>query len=471
MDWLCLGHATWLAEAGGLRLLFDPLLGPAHHGGVFEVVPRRTLVAEALRPDFILVSHRHPDHFDVPSLRRLLALDPEVVVVTPDPLVAWACEQLGARSVRLVGPGHRVALDGVALVTTPSLAPDEWGAMVATADGVVWNQVDTVLTDATHVRRVVATCLNALASDRLASSDATTDYLQTNHLQTDDAAGRLTLALVRWQPLLEVAAQLGRRTGFPYREYAALLDAVVATGARAVVPSAAGEAHTRPWTTMNQRVYPVGEHRFLRDLAAAAPGIRGLPCRLGGRYRVRAGEVTFTPDVAAGLLVAHDPADPRNYHPLELEPVRDPGLGDVAESTLRADVDAWIRGPLVRGLARACAGGPSLRLALEVRFAATVAAYTLITDGPNVRVERGLDDDWDALNVVAGSLLWEVLQARRHWGDVLLAGALRACTRAYHVDTAGLQPLALAEVFLYHGLSYDDSVRRAVERSVAAPGR
>lgn len=170
MDWLCLGHATWLAEAGGLRLLCDPLLDAAHHGGVFEVVPRRSLVAEALRPDFVLVSHRHPDHFDVPSLRRLIALDRDVVIVTPDPLVAWTCEQLGARGVRVVPPGHRIDLDGLALITTPSLAPDEWGVMIASEDGVVWNQVDTVLADPAHVRRVVATSSAAVTAYAAARS-------------------------------------------------------------------------------------------------------------------------------------------------------------------------------------------------------------------------------------------------------------------------------------------------------------
>lgn len=440
MDWLCLGHAMWLVEAGGLRLLFDPLLGPTHHGGVFEVVPRRTIVAAALRPDFILVSHRHPDHFDVPSLRRLISLDPESVIVTPDPLVADAARQLGARSVRLVAPGHRVDLDGVALVTTPSLAPDEWGAMVATADGVAWNQVDTVLTDADHVRRVAAAGLAALGARDLA------------------------LALVRWQPLLEVAAQLGRRTAFPYNDYAALLAAAVATDARTVVPSAAGEAYTAAWQAMNHRVYPVAEPRFLRDLAAASPTTRGLPCLAGARYRVRAGEVVCTPDAAADLLAPGEPGDPRTYSPLDSPPVHDPGLPDVDAAVVRADIDAWVRGPLARGLARA--RWPPLRLVLDVRLPAGPEVYTLTTRADAVTVERGRDDDWDALNIVAGSLLWEVLQARRHWGDVLLSGALRACTRAYHVDAAGLRPLPLGDIFLYHGLGYDESVQRAVQRAV-----
>lgn len=443
MDWSCLGHATWLVEAAGLRLLFDPVLGATHHGGVFEVVGRGAALAEALRPDFVLVSHRHPDHFDVPSLRRLIALDPELVLVTPDPLVAWAAAELGARAVRTVGAGQRIELDGVSLVTTPSLARDEWGALVATREGTVWNQVDTVLAGPEEVRRVAAESLAALG------------------------AAELSLALVRWQPMLEVAAQLGRRTAFPYREYATLLAEAAATGARAVVPSAAGEAYTAAWSAMNSVVFPVGEDRFLRDLAALSPATRGLPCRPGARYRVRAGEVALEPAGASEYVTAPAREDPRRYAPFELSPVADPGLAEVEVAVQKADIEAWLRGPLARGLARAWSKGPPLRLQLEVRYPAEVEVFTLRVQGDAVALTRGAEPDWDALNVVAGSLLWEVLQGRKHWGDPLLAGALRGCTRAYELRGAALRPLPLADVFLYYGLSYDESVRQSVEYQVA----
>lgn len=316
--------------------------------------------------------------------------------------------------------------------------------MVACEGDVVWNQVDTVLESAAHVCRVVDAGLTALGEDALA------------------------LALVRWQPMLEVAAQLGHRTAFPYREYAALLEQVVAAGAACVVPAAAGEAHTAAWTEMNARVFPVSEARFLRDLAAASPTTRGLPCRLGARYRVRGGEVVCEPDRAGDLVTLVGAAgDPRRYRPIDLPAIRDRELPDVDAARVRADIEAWVRGPLAHGLARACAGGPALRLVLELQHPTSVEAYTLIVASGEARVERGATDDWDGLNVAAASMLWEVLQARRHWGDLLLAGSLRACSRAYAVASGRLQPLALGDIFLYHGLAYDEAVRRSVRREVA----
>jgi len=63
------GHATVLLEIGGVRLLTDPLLRTRlghlrRHGA-----PPRPEVTEGI--DAVLVSHVHPDHLDVRSLRSV----------------------------------------------------------------------------------------------------------------------------------------------------------------------------------------------------------------------------------------------------------------------------------------------------------------------------------------------------------------------------------------------------------------
>jgi hypothetical protein len=451
MELSCLGHAMWLCEVGGeaagLRLLFDPLLGPEHHSCVFETVPRRRVHAEALRPDFVLVSHQHPDHFDVPSLHRLARLDPEAVVITPDALVAWAARTLGFRTVHELPAGQAVALDGVRLVSTPSLGPNEWGMVIAADGAVVWNQVDAVLRSPAHVRQVLDVVLPAVG------------------------ASQVELAIVRWQPMLEVAAVLGRRVGFPYASYADLLAQAAAVGAVAVVPGANGAAHVEAFRWMDRFVFPVGEARFLRDVAQVSPGTAALPMTVGGRYRVMPGEVTLDPSGAAGLVQLEPSAegDPRRYRPFAMPDLHDPNPNGHDEAAMRPRVHAWIQGDLARGLHRAFASMRArepLRLVVEVVFPRAHDAFTLHV-GPNgVRVTEAYDDDWDGLNAIAGSLLWEVIESRRHWGDVLLAGGLRACTRAYAVDAEGLRPAELGETFLYYGLSYDAAVERAVRYEV-----
>jgi UDP-MurNAc hydroxylase len=449
MDWTCLGHAMWLCEAAGLRLLFDPLLGPEHHCGVFETVPRRRVHAEALRPDFVLVSHQHPDHFDVPSLHRLAQLDPDAVVVTPDALVAWAARTLGFRTVHELPAGREVALDGVRLVSTPSLGPNEWGMVIAADGATTWNQVDAVLRNPVHVRQVLDAALPAVDAERV------------------------ELAIVRWQPMLEIAAVLGRRTAFPHASYADLLAQAAAIGATAVVPGANGAAHVEAFRWLDRFVFPVSEARFLRDVERASPGTAALPMTVGGRYHVMPGEVTLDPTGSAELVTLEPSpvGDPRWYRPFAMPDLRDANPNGHDESVMRPRVHAWIREDLAEALARAYPGmrvREPLRFVVEVVFPRSHDAFTLHVGPDGTHVTETYDDDWDALNAVAGSLLWEVIESRRHWGDVLLAGGLRAQTRAYAVDEQGLHPAEVGETFLYYALSYEAAVERAVRHEVRA---
>ncbi len=434
----------WLAEASGLRLLFDPLLAPTHLARVALESPMGLVRAEALRADFVFVSHRHPDHFDVPSLARLAALDPETVVVTPDALVAWAARQLGFSTVREVPPGQRIELDGVTIVTTPSVDPREWGAMVHADAAVVWNQVDTVHRGPADIARVAGEALRACGRTRVA------------------------LALTRWQPMLEIAAALGRATGFPYRDYAAILQEVAAVDPVALVPSACGGRHTASFRWLDRHVFPVSPTRFVADVRALRPGIMALPGAIGTRLEVRDDTATVVATASPELVEVDEVAsDPRAFEPLATPAMVDAPVHD--EATMRSDVRAWIEGPLRAALARLSADLdlPQLRFVVSVVFAATVDAYTITAEGGTAVCDPTASSQWDALNQVAGSQLWQVINGRRHWGDVLLSGGLRARTRAYRVDPSGLRRLDVAETFLYYALSYDQSVERMVRWQVA----
>lgn len=443
MIWTSLGHACWLIEAAGLRLLCDPLLGVDHHGGVFEVSPRRRLHGERLRPDFILVSHRHPDHFDVPSLARLAELDAHSVVVTPDELVAETARALGFTSVQLVPPGQRVELDGVTLVTTESLAPDEWGVMVATDDGVVWNMVDTVFRDVAHVQAECARALGALAQPRV------------------------SLALVQGQPMLEVAAQLGHALSFPFRRYAETLAQLASIDAAALVPSAAGTVHVDAWSWLNHVVYPVEEARFRRDIARLCPDTRVFASQLGARYRLRGGELEREADGGAALIERLAGGPSCAYRPARVPPVVDPEPTDAAA---RRRIAAWIEGQLGPALVRAYPDfgvTRALRFVVEVVYDDGHDAWTLVVDAGACTLAEGFDPDWDAYDLLVGSQLAELVAGRRAWGDVLLAGALRGFSRVYELEPGRFEQANVAEMFVYYALSYDESTRRALASELA----
>lgn len=449
MDWTSLGHAGWLIEAAGLRLVCDPLVFVEHHGGVFEVHPRRRVRAELLRADFLLISHRHPDHFDVPSLAALARLDPDTVVLTPDELIAASARALGFRSVRVVAPGQLVELAGLRLVTTESAGGNEWGVMIASEQGSAWNMVDTVFRGLDHLRSVRDSALAALGRSRV------------------------DLVLAPWQPMLEIAAQLGHAIAFPQRAYAELLAQLVAIEPGAIVPSSAGTRHAEPFAWLDAIVCPLDEARFLADAALACPSATRLPSALGGRYRVRGGAVTLDLEGGAALVERLPGGPTREIVGLAIPPLHDPCrfLGAPESSAImQAEVARWIEHELGPALVRhfdEFEVDRALRFAIEIVFADARLARTLVVERARARVHEGLDPDWDAYDAAAGSMMWEVLQGRRHWGDLLLSGSLRARTRAHRVDASGLHAANLGEVFFYYALSYAASVERATAWALA----
>ncbi len=435
-----LGHAGWLVEAGGLRILFDPVLGTSHAGGVFQVVPQRSIEPEVLRADFVVVTHAHFDHFDVDSLDALARFDPDSVLVTPDELVASSAEALGFRSVRRVAPATRIELDGVTLATTPSHAPDvEWGVVVADDTGTAWNMVDTVFRSPHNASEIALAAL----------------------------AGRtLDLSLAPIQPLREIELATAGRLGLDLGDYQHLLACGAATGARHLATSACGEAFTPPFAAMNAFVYPVSRERALRDLRAFAPSIRTLNPALGEMLVVDGGDVS----VAAGDIAIQrtGAGDPRDFRPLELAPLTDPNLDGRDVASMRDRIHAWVHRELAPALARELGAKPelaTLSLVLEVVFPDGRANYTFDTGG---RVREASDPEHDVLLVVAGSMLDDVIAGRRAWVEPLLAGLMRSSVRGVNVSRGACAFFDVAPMFVYYAIAYRASTERAVSARVAA---
>lgn len=113
------GHATVLAELGGVRLLTDPVLrgrvGPLHRHGA-RPAPE---VAENL--DAVLISHLHHDHADLPSLRRLGKGVP--LVVPPGAGKFFA--RRGFESVLELAPGESTRVGAVTVTAVETDHPSE----------------------------------------------------------------------------------------------------------------------------------------------------------------------------------------------------------------------------------------------------------------------------------------------------------------------------------------------------------
>lgn len=70
-----IGHATVLAQLGGLNLLTDPIFSqrasPVSFAGPVRAQPPGLALAQLPRIDLVVVSHNHYDHCDAPSLQAL----------------------------------------------------------------------------------------------------------------------------------------------------------------------------------------------------------------------------------------------------------------------------------------------------------------------------------------------------------------------------------------------------------------
>ena len=90
-----IGHATVLAQMGGLNILTDPILSdrasPVSFAGPRRLHPPGLSLAQLPRIDLVVISHDHYDHCDAPTLQALNAQPggPPLYLV-PLGLKAWA---------------------------------------------------------------------------------------------------------------------------------------------------------------------------------------------------------------------------------------------------------------------------------------------------------------------------------------------------------------------------------------------
>jgi N-acyl-phosphatidylethanolamine-hydrolysing phospholipase D len=81
------GHATLLVQLGGVNFLTDPVwsraAGPGGVLGARRWIEPGLSIEELPAIDFVLISHNHYDHLDLPSLRKLARLHPAARFFVP----------------------------------------------------------------------------------------------------------------------------------------------------------------------------------------------------------------------------------------------------------------------------------------------------------------------------------------------------------------------------------------------------
>jgi len=236
-----IGHASLYVEAGEVSFLVDPVLRDPFEGGAVSSWPERSVDLDGLPPpDFVVISHRHPDHFDIQSL-AILPRD-AAVLLPRDPLIAYALERLGFRKLQSLDPGRPLSFYETQVFPTRSEEPvREVGLVFADSEGAIFDQVDTAVSRETA--QDVRTRF-ALAAHFARYASQNFDYFER------------------------------RAAEFPWREHARNLETAAMLGAGLVVPGSAGFRFCGEHAWLNRFLFPVSRRAFLADLGRVSPGQR-----------------------------------------------------------------------------------------------------------------------------------------------------------------------------------------------------
>jgi L-ascorbate metabolism protein UlaG (beta-lactamase superfamily) len=105
------------ARKGGGVVFVDPMVGPADALAV---------KAGLVKPDLILITHPHGDHFQPAVLQEYLKANPQVVLAGPAEVVKLAQEK-GIAGMQVVAPNQTYQLAGFEFSTVPAyFAAKDW---------------------------------------------------------------------------------------------------------------------------------------------------------------------------------------------------------------------------------------------------------------------------------------------------------------------------------------------------------
>lgn len=333
------GHATWVFETTAGCFLTDPVLYDPFEEGTVTSCPQRTVRLDRLPAlQGIIISHRHLDHFDLPSLA---ALDRRVPVFCPDdPFLLYGLQCLGFREVHRLQPFVPQQLGGLRLLPTPSLNREvlEYGMVVQDETGTVFNQVDTFL---------AAETIHRLHRE-IGQPDVHLAMYASQNFHLFEGKREQTAVL-----------------------HGINLHTACRLAARCIVPAAAGFRFTDDLAWLNRHVFPISPARFVEDLHQLNPTLRTEMVYPGDTLSIAAGHIRVhrqTSDFVAMLeddtqRIAYDASAP-------IPPLHDPNPAGYGLQGLQEFAQGVLEKGLPRYLVQAIAAGEQI-VAQYLRYGVT----------------------------------------------------------------------------------------------------
>lgn len=239
MELTSVGHACWIIKTTSTTIITDPvLMDPFEQGTVTACPSREIQIPKLPKLDAIFISHRHLDHFHVPTLKKLPTNIP--VFIPDDRLTKLALQQIGFQDIRTMKAFvEQKVNDDFSLIPLPSITDDfiEHGAIFVHTEKekkyTILNQVDTPL------------------------SDDIIEVIKSRFKQID-----VHLAMYASQ-------DFGWFNGQPEQiaeTYTQNLHVALSLEAKLVVPAAAGFRFVDRFDYLNHLLFPISQERFISDV-------------------------------------------------------------------------------------------------------------------------------------------------------------------------------------------------------------
>ncbi len=445
-----LGHAAVLVELAGATCLMDPVFFDPFEEGAVVSCPRRTTHPERLPPiDILVVSHRHPDHFDIPSLARV-PRDCEAICPA-DPLIVYALRRLGFERVQPVHPMGEIRGADFELFPTASQVKGvrEFGMVFHDASGTFWNQVDSFLSPGTI----------GAVRERYGRVELLFAMYASQNFDFFDSLSAC----------------------FPHGTHRANLETVLRIGPSLAVPGSAGFRFHGDHAWLNAHLFPVSRERFVADLTRLAPA---LPTRI-----VNPGDVL---ELADGIVRCHDAASRLaemetddtaliRFDPTAPIPaLTDPDPEGYGRQRLQGKCDRFLCEGLAGYLREGYASDePVVRAYREhrVRYAIELVypdgeeswhCFRFDGTAPRLGSGGGAAPQADLVHRIAASALVSWLERRKSF--FFVRGYSRRHGTVYRLERAGeqvaLEPVPLPDLLIHYVLNVSEGSEEAAKRRV-----
>lgn len=117
-----IGHSTLIFQFGSVKVLSDPCfsdtMGFPRIINPYRRSPLKLTIEDLPRIDIIICTHRHPDHFEIASLKRM---DKDSVVFVPEKWMADKLTKIGFKDIIEIKAWEERAISGIKVAAVPAI--------------------------------------------------------------------------------------------------------------------------------------------------------------------------------------------------------------------------------------------------------------------------------------------------------------------------------------------------------------